>query len=109
MGDSERRGRVRGSKVLQRPGQGPVRGPAGLGRQMRFATFELDGAPAAGVVADGALVHPLTAGITVLDLVRSGLPAALETGSAALSRPGPPLDRGRLPPPLQPPTIRDFA
>lgn len=75
---------------------------------MRFATFEHDGMVAAGVV-DGRLVHRLPAGATVLDLVRGGLPAALATGAAALARPGVPVDRVRLLPPLNPPTVRDFV
>ena len=40
---------------------------------MKFATFEHDGRVCAGVVS-GDGVHPLPAGVTVLDLVRSGLP-----------------------------------
>jgi 2-keto-4-pentenoate hydratase/2-oxohepta-3-ene-1,7-dioic acid hydratase in catechol pathway len=47
--------------------------------------------------------------MTGLDLVRSGLPAALETGTAALLGPAVPLASVRLLPPLQPPTIRDFT
>jgi 2-keto-4-pentenoate hydratase/2-oxohepta-3-ene-1,7-dioic acid hydratase in catechol pathway len=45
----------------------------------------------------------------VLDLVRAGLPAALEAGAAALARPAVPLDSVRLLPPLQAPTVRDFV
>ena len=72
---------------------------------MRFATFEHDGAVAAGVVDGvGRLVHPLPAGTTVLDLVRGGLPAARAAGAAALAGPGIPVNRVRLLPPLNPPT-----
>ena len=45
----------------------------------------------------------------MLDLVRAGLPAALEAGAAALDGPAVPLDGVRLLPPLQPPTVRDFV
>src|SRR5690606_31438994 len=75
---------------------------------MRFATWEAGGAVTAGVVSDAGL-HPLTAGTTVLDLVRAGLRAALDAGSAALDGPAVPLDGVRLLPPLAPPTVRDFV
>ncbi len=75
---------------------------------MRFATYELDGAAWAGAVSDAG-VHPLPAGTTVLDLVRAGLPAALEAGTAALAGPAAPLDVVRLLPPLAAPTVRDFV
>ncbi|OXM73755.1 MULTISPECIES: fumarylacetoacetate hydrolase family protein [Amycolatopsis] len=75
---------------------------------MRFATYSLDGVVRAGVVA-GDGIHPLPPEVTVLDLVRSGLPAALEAGAAALGEPPVPLDRVRLLPPLAPPTVRDFV
>jgi 2-keto-4-pentenoate hydratase/2-oxohepta-3-ene-1,7-dioic acid hydratase in catechol pathway len=75
---------------------------------MKFATFEHDGRVCAGV-ASGDGVHPLPAGVTVLDLVRSGLPAALEAGADALTGPATPLESVRLLPPLQPPTVRDFV
>jgi 2-keto-4-pentenoate hydratase/2-oxohepta-3-ene-1,7-dioic acid hydratase in catechol pathway len=75
---------------------------------MRFATWESGGRVSAGVVsADG--LHALPDGTTVLDLVRSGLPAALAAGSAALSAPPVPLGSVRLLPPLAPPTVRDFV
>jgi 2-keto-4-pentenoate hydratase/2-oxohepta-3-ene-1,7-dioic acid hydratase in catechol pathway len=45
----------------------------------------------------------------VLDLVRSGLPAALAAGQRALGEPAVPLDAVRLLPPLTPPTVRDFV
>ena len=79
---------------------------------MRFATFEHAGSVRAGVVADastGPMVHPLPTGTTVLDLVRAGLPAALDAGANALAQPGIPLDQVRLLPPLDPPTVRDFV
>lgn len=75
---------------------------------MRFATFEHVGRTSAGVVVDDA-VHPLPDGLTVLDLVRRGLPAAVQEGEAALRTAAVPLADVRLRPPLQPPTVRDFV
>jgi 2-keto-4-pentenoate hydratase/2-oxohepta-3-ene-1,7-dioic acid hydratase in catechol pathway len=75
---------------------------------MRFATWEAAGRVSAGVVSDAGL-HELPARATVLDLVRAGLPAALEVGAAALAGPAVPLDSVRLLPPLQAPTVRDFV
>jgi 2-keto-4-pentenoate hydratase/2-oxohepta-3-ene-1,7-dioic acid hydratase in catechol pathway len=75
---------------------------------MRFATWESEGRIAAGVVSAAGL-HELPARATVLDLVRAGLPAALEAGAAALQGPAVPLDGVRLLPPLQAPTVRDFV
>ena len=75
---------------------------------MRFATWAADGQTRAGVVSDAGL-HEFPAPTTVLDLVRSGLPAALELGAIALTRPAVPLDAVRLLPPLQAPTVRDFV
>lgn len=75
---------------------------------MRFSTVETAGRSYAVVVSDAG-VHALPAEITVLDLVRGGLPAALDVGTAALSEPATPLDLVRLLPPLQPPTVRDFV
>ncbi|GAA5162251.1 MULTISPECIES: fumarylacetoacetate hydrolase family protein [Amycolatopsis] len=75
---------------------------------MRFATYSLNGVVRAGVVADDG-IHPLPEGTTVLDLVRSGLPAALETGASVLSGQPVPLADVRLLPPLDPPTVRDFV
>jgi 2-keto-4-pentenoate hydratase/2-oxohepta-3-ene-1,7-dioic acid hydratase in catechol pathway len=75
---------------------------------MRFATYRHDGSTRAGVV-DGDVVHPLPAGTTVLDLVRAGLPAAVEAGTAALAGPGVALADVTLLPPLQAPTVRDFV
>jgi 2-keto-4-pentenoate hydratase/2-oxohepta-3-ene-1,7-dioic acid hydratase in catechol pathway len=76
---------------------------------MRFATWEAAGGTVhAGVVSDAGL-HELPARATVLDLVRAGLPAALEAGAAALEGPAVPLDSVRLLPPLRAPTVRDFV
>jgi 2-keto-4-pentenoate hydratase/2-oxohepta-3-ene-1,7-dioic acid hydratase in catechol pathway len=76
---------------------------------MRFATYQRGDDPArAGVVSDAG-VHPLPAGVSVLDLVRAGLPAAIEAGQRALTEPPVPLDTVRLLPPLAPPTVRDFV
>jgi 2-keto-4-pentenoate hydratase/2-oxohepta-3-ene-1,7-dioic acid hydratase in catechol pathway len=75
---------------------------------MRVATWEADGQVRAGVVGDAGL-HPFPAGTTVLDVVRAGLPSALDLGAAALQQPAVPLDTVRLLPPLQPPTVRDFV
>ena len=79
---------------------------------MRFATFEHAGSVRSGIVSGAdadAVLHPLPAGVTVLDLVTGGLPAALAAGAAAMSEPGVPVDDVRLLPPLNPPTIRDFV
>jgi 2-keto-4-pentenoate hydratase/2-oxohepta-3-ene-1,7-dioic acid hydratase in catechol pathway len=76
---------------------------------MRFATYaENAGAPRTGVVSD-ACIHPLPPDVTVLDLVRTGLPAALAAGSRALGEQPVPLPAVRLLPPLAAPTIRDFV
>lgn len=75
---------------------------------MRFATWESGGVVSAGVVSDAGL-HALPARTTVLDLVRAGLPAALEAGAAALSGPAVPVADVRLLPPLEGPTVRDFV
>ena len=75
---------------------------------MRFATWESEGRVQAGVVGTAGL-HALPDGTTVLDLVRAGLPAAVEAGAAALDGPAVPMDGVRLLPPLQAPTVRDFV
>ncbi|MFW3168609.1 fumarylacetoacetate hydrolase family protein [Geodermatophilus sp. CPCC 206100] len=75
---------------------------------MRFATWEADGRVRAGVVSDAGL-HELPARTTVLDLVRAGLPAALDVGEVALRRPAVSLADVRLLPPLAAPTVRDFV
>jgi 2-keto-4-pentenoate hydratase/2-oxohepta-3-ene-1,7-dioic acid hydratase in catechol pathway len=75
---------------------------------MRFATWDDGGIVTAGVVGEHGL-HALPPDLTVLDLVRAGLPAALDAGLAALSAPPVPLAEVRLLPPLQAPTVRDFV
>jgi 2-keto-4-pentenoate hydratase/2-oxohepta-3-ene-1,7-dioic acid hydratase in catechol pathway len=75
---------------------------------MRLATYEDRGTVHAGVVGEDG-VHAFPAGVTVLDLVRSGLPAALDAGANVLSGPAVPLAEVRLLPPLEPPTVRDFV
>ena len=75
---------------------------------MRFATFSAGGPEQAAVVSDAGL-HPLPGAMSVLQLVRAGLPDALETGRTALAGPAVPLAEARLLPPLDPPTIRDFV
>lgn len=75
---------------------------------MRFASWAYGGAVHAGVVGDDGL-HEFPERVTVLDVVRAGLPAALDTGAAALDGPAVPLDGVRLLPPLEPPTVRDFV
>ena len=75
---------------------------------MRFATYQRNGSTWAGAVSDAG-IHPLPAGTTVLDLVRRGLPAALEAGAAALTGPAVPVADVRLLPPLEAPTVRDFV
>jgi 2-keto-4-pentenoate hydratase/2-oxohepta-3-ene-1,7-dioic acid hydratase in catechol pathway len=75
---------------------------------MRYASYQLDGTTWCGVVGPEGL-HPLPVGMTGLDLVRSGMPAALDAGAAALRGPAVPLAAVRLLPPLQPPTVRDFV
>ena len=75
---------------------------------MRFATYEHLGTVRAGVVGDEG-IHPFPRGVAVLDLVRSGLPAAVKAGRTVLNESPVPLDRIRLLPPLDPPTVRDFV
>ncbi|MGZ4619687.1 MAG: fumarylacetoacetate hydrolase family protein [Frankiaceae bacterium] len=75
---------------------------------MKFATWDNDGIVTAGIVGEHGL-HALPPGVTVLDLVRAGLPAALEAGTAALSAPPVPAAGVRLLPPLAAPTVRDFV
>ncbi|QYN33509.1 fumarylacetoacetate hydrolase family protein [Pseudonocardia sp. DSM 110487] len=74
---------------------------------MRFATWDDQGTISAGVVGEHGL-HPLPSGTTILDLVRSGLPAAVAAGTAALSTQPVPVGGVRLLPPLNPPSVRDF-
>ena len=63
---------------------------------MRYASYQLDGTTWCGVVGPDGL-HPLPAGLTGLDLVRSGLPAALDAGAAALRGPDVLLERDEVP------------
>jgi 2-keto-4-pentenoate hydratase/2-oxohepta-3-ene-1,7-dioic acid hydratase in catechol pathway len=75
---------------------------------MKFATWDNGGLVTAGIVGEDGL-HALPPDVTVLDLVRAGLPAALEAGTAVLSAPPVPLAGVRLLPPLAAPTVRDFV
>jgi 2-keto-4-pentenoate hydratase/2-oxohepta-3-ene-1,7-dioic acid hydratase in catechol pathway len=77
---------------------------------MRFASYieHPDSTARAGVVSDAGL-HPLPPDVTVLDLVRAGLPAARAAGDRALDGPAVPLAGVRLLPPLAAPTVRDFV
>jgi 2-keto-4-pentenoate hydratase/2-oxohepta-3-ene-1,7-dioic acid hydratase in catechol pathway len=75
---------------------------------MKLATWDDGGIVTAGVVGEHGL-HALPPDVTVLDLVRAGLPAALDAGLTALSAPPVPLAEVRLLPPLQAPTVRDFV
>jgi 2-keto-4-pentenoate hydratase/2-oxohepta-3-ene-1,7-dioic acid hydratase in catechol pathway len=77
---------------------------------MRFASYmeHPGGAARAGVVS-GAGLHPLPPDVTVLGLVRAGLPAARAAGDRALDGPAVPLAGVRLLPPLAAPTVRDFV
>ena len=75
---------------------------------MKFATWDNGGLVTAGIVGEHGL-HALPPGVTILDLVRAGLPAALEAGTAARSAPAVPVAEVRLLPPLAAPTVRDFV
>ena len=75
---------------------------------MKFATWDDSGLVTAGIIGEHGL-HALPPGVTVLDLVRAGLPAALEAGTAARSAPAVPVAEVRLLPPLAAPTVRDFV
>ncbi|MGY1985527.1 fumarylacetoacetate hydrolase family protein [Blastococcus sp. SYSU DS0669] len=75
---------------------------------MRFATWEVEDRVQAGAVGVAGL-HALPDDRTILDLVRAGLPAALEAGASALEGPAVPVESVRLLPPLQAPTVRDFV
>jgi 2-keto-4-pentenoate hydratase/2-oxohepta-3-ene-1,7-dioic acid hydratase in catechol pathway len=76
---------------------------------VRFATVATASGPRAGVV-DGDNVHLFADAVTVLDLVRAGLPSALQSGAAALAEsPAMPLSGVRLLAPLQPTSVRDFV
>lgn len=75
---------------------------------MKFAAADIDGA-VAGVVVDGDRAFPLPEGLTVDELVRSGLPAALDAGRRALDGAGIPLADVVLQVPLRPASVRDFV
>jgi 2-keto-4-pentenoate hydratase/2-oxohepta-3-ene-1,7-dioic acid hydratase in catechol pathway len=75
---------------------------------MRFATWEAQGRVQAGVLSAAGL-HALDDDRTVLDLVRAGLPAALQAGADALEGPAVPVESVRLLPPVDAPTVRDFV
>jgi len=77
---------------------------------VRFASYieHPGGTARAGVVSDAGL-HPLPPEVTVLDLVRAGLPAVRAAGDRALDGPAVPLPGVRLLPPLAAPTVRDFV
>jgi 2-keto-4-pentenoate hydratase/2-oxohepta-3-ene-1,7-dioic acid hydratase in catechol pathway len=81
---------------------------------MRFATYTQGGAAShggpgrAGGVGDAG-IHPLPGDVTVLGLVRAGLPEALAAGQRALGEPAVPLSAVRLLPPLEAPSVRDFV
>jgi 2-keto-4-pentenoate hydratase/2-oxohepta-3-ene-1,7-dioic acid hydratase in catechol pathway len=75
---------------------------------MRFATWSEGAGRRAGVVTEAGL-HPLPDDISVLDLVRLGLPEALAVGARALSADPVDADAVRLQPPLEAPTVRDFV
>ena len=76
---------------------------------MRFATYERDAGPARAGVASDAGIHPLPEDVTVLGVVRAGLPAALTAARRALDGPAVPLSSVRLLPPLEAPSVRDFV
>jgi 2-keto-4-pentenoate hydratase/2-oxohepta-3-ene-1,7-dioic acid hydratase in catechol pathway len=75
---------------------------------MRFATWVQDGQVTSGVASDDGL-HAFGRQTTILELVRAGLPVALDAGAAALNRRPVDLATVRLLPPIEPPTVRDFA
>lgn len=76
---------------------------------MRFATWQHAGATRAGVATDAGL-HAFPDGATILDVVASGLPSALELAELTAESAAPvPLADVRLLPPLTPPSVRDFA
>lgn len=75
---------------------------------MRLATAVVRGHVRAGVV-DHAGFHALPAGRTVDDLVRGGLPAALDEGAEALAAAGVPMEQVTLLAPFTPASVRDFV
>ncbi|RYP84015.1 fumarylacetoacetate hydrolase family protein [Nocardioides guangzhouensis] len=75
---------------------------------MRLATARVGDLVVGAVLAEDGL-HPLPDGLTVDDLVRAGLPAALEIGTRALAGVALPLAGATLLPPLHPSSVRDFV
>jgi 2-keto-4-pentenoate hydratase/2-oxohepta-3-ene-1,7-dioic acid hydratase in catechol pathway len=75
---------------------------------VKFAAAEIDGA-LTGVVVDGDRAFPLPGRLTVDDVVRRGLPAALELGRQALDGAGVALADLELRVPLRPASVRDFV
>lgn len=75
---------------------------------MKFAKFHHYGEQGSGVVVDD-VVYPLPQGVSVDDLVQSGLANALLTGRQALLGTPLPLADVTLLAPLQPTSIRDFV
>ncbi|NQX18052.1 fumarylacetoacetate hydrolase family protein [Rathayibacter sp. VKM Ac-2857] len=76
---------------------------------MRLARWVVaDGTPAEGLVVEDRVV-PFVDGLTVLEVLRAGLPEALRRGDALVSGAGEELSAVRLRTPLDPPSIRDFV
>lgn len=76
---------------------------------MRLARWwRADGGAAEGLVVDDRVVA-FADGLTVLDVVRGGLPEALRGGDSLAAGPGEPLGGVRLRTPLDPPSVRDFV
>ncbi|PPI41680.1 MULTISPECIES: fumarylacetoacetate hydrolase family protein [unclassified Rathayibacter] len=67
-----------------------------------------DGASTEGLVVDDRVIA-FADGLTVLDVVRGGLPEALRRGPSLVSGDGEPLSAVRLRTPLDPPSVRDFV
>ena len=77
---------------------------------MRWLTFRDDSGQRIGVLSgDGETIHPLTAGVSLLDLIGDGAARVQEAGEQALrSASGVPLDQVTLMAPIpRPPSIRD--
>ena len=75
---------------------------------MRFATWVHDGRVTTGVASDDGL-HAFDRQGSILELVRAGLPVALQAGAEALGNRPVDITAVRLLPPIEPPTVRDFA
>jgi 2-keto-4-pentenoate hydratase/2-oxohepta-3-ene-1,7-dioic acid hydratase in catechol pathway len=81
---------------------------------MRLATVQHEGARRVAVVCGGdgepLLGYLFDVGTTMLDLVRSGLPAALGAGRDVVADgPGIPIESMTILAPIEPPTLRDFV